>query len=122
MTFPMHLSSIHDGYGDCITFDDIDGNPVLQMFDGRKDDEAAKILSEVKEVVELLCSAHEIATRNGLETNWTAFITSVKAALVPFNRNGVTARTYRAKESNAACPAGEAPLRQPCSIPAENQP
>jgi hypothetical protein len=95
----MNISSIHDGYGDSITFNDADGNPVLQMWDGKNDEEAAKILREVKEAVDLLCSAHEIAMRNGQDTNWPAFIASVRSALVPFNRNGITARTYRLPNS-----------------------
>jgi hypothetical protein len=47
------------------------------------------------EVMELLCSAHEIASREGVNTNWVAFLSSVKQVLKKCNRTGVTARTYR---------------------------
>lgn len=50
----------------------------------------------VNEAVELLSSAHMIASRAGKETNWSGFDKSVLACLAKFNRNGNTARTYRA--------------------------
>lgn len=56
---------------------------------------ANDVSPEVKDAVDMLCAAHEIAMRNGVDTNWTAFLAGVRSALVPFNRNGITARTYR---------------------------
>lgn len=51
--------------------------------------------AEFSEAVELLCSAHEIASREGKDTNWPVFLSSLKKCLASFRRNGVTERTYR---------------------------
>ena len=61
----------------------------------------------VKEAVELLASAAEIARRDGKDTNWLAFHESLTKCLATFGRRGVSARTYRIPPGYAQ--AGPAP-------------
>ena len=49
----------------------------------------------LKEAIELLCSAHEIASREGRDTNWSLFKESLRKLLAQYGRNGITPRTYR---------------------------
>jgi len=45
--------------------------------------------------LDLLCSAHAIASRQGRETNWPDFQARVAECLAAFGLNGATPRTFR---------------------------
>jgi hypothetical protein len=53
------------------------------------------LVHAVEEAVELLCSAHAIASRKGAQTNWPAFMANAEKCLARFGRSTATPRTYR---------------------------
>ena len=54
-----------------------------------------ELVHAVEEAVELLASAHAIASRKGAQTNWPAFMANAEKCLARFNRSVHTPRTYR---------------------------
>ncbi len=52
-------------------------------------------IEQIREAIELLSSACEIARRRGEHTNWPAFLNCAEKTLEGFGLRGVTARTFR---------------------------